>query len=131
MFDAREAVDDLIAEINDNYATERYDAIHSELQLRVESGELSLEEAEAVNQAAWNKYFGESTPSDMGTSAADAALHTVNRDSHKSAIGHDNVDNSQSNAGTASTTRNDDVEDEGVKKVRRFNPKEKVIPNPS
>ena len=61
-FDAYEAVDDLIDEINDEYAAEAVDAyqqIYDELCERVECDELTLEEAELINDVAAEKYLFE------------------------------------------------------------------------
>ena len=58
-FDAYEAVDDLIDEINDDYAVEAaeeaYQQIYEELCERGECNELTLEEAEIINDAAAEK----------------------------------------------------------------------------
>ena len=62
-FDAYEAVDELIDEINDDYAVEAaeeaYQQIYEELCERVECDELTLEEAELINDAAAEKYLYE------------------------------------------------------------------------
>ena len=59
MFDAMEAVDELIDDINNDYYDSCYDAIYEELCERVESGELTIEEAEMINDVAAEKYLGE------------------------------------------------------------------------
>ena len=59
-FDAYEAVDVLIDEINDSYTEsgeDLYQQIYEELCERVECGELTLEEANIINDAAANKYL--------------------------------------------------------------------------
>ena len=56
MFDAYEAVDSLIDKINNDYA---YEQVYNELLNRVNNGELTLEEAEAVNDKAIEKYLEE------------------------------------------------------------------------
>ena len=64
MFDAYEAVDELIHENNEGYmeaAYETYDRIFEELSDRVECGMLSLEDANLINEAAAQKYL---TPPD-------------------------------------------------------------------
>lgn len=58
-FDAYEAVDELIDDVNTEYYEECYDSIYGELCRRVEEGELSLEDAEILNEAASNKYLVE------------------------------------------------------------------------
>ena len=58
-FDAYEAVDELIDDVNTEYYEECYDSIYGELCRRVEEGELSLEDAEILNDAAANKYLVE------------------------------------------------------------------------
>ena len=65
-FDAYEAVDDLIDEINDEYAAESvdegaeaYQQIYDELCERVECDELTLEEAQIINDVAAEKYLSE------------------------------------------------------------------------
>ena len=63
MFDACEAVNDLIDEINEDYYESCYNAIYEELTERVESGEISLDEAEMVNETAAEKYLTESSRS--------------------------------------------------------------------
>ena len=57
MFDAMEAVDELIDDINNDYYESCYDAIYEELCDRVAYGELTLEEAEMINDAAAEKYL--------------------------------------------------------------------------
>ena len=73
-FDAYEAVDDLIDEINDEYAVEAvdegaeaYQQIYDELCERVECEELTLEEAEIINDAAAEKYLSEAVKLDKQT----------------------------------------------------------------
>lgn len=58
-FDAMEAVDDLIDEINYEYTEAAYDEIFEELCERVECGELTLEEAEFINDVAFDRYVSE------------------------------------------------------------------------
>lgn len=62
-FDAYEAVDELIDEINEEYAVEAaedaYQQIYEELCERVDCDELTLEEAEIINEAAAEKYLVE------------------------------------------------------------------------
>ena len=63
MFDVVEAINDIIDDINDDAmesAKAQYEQIYETLCLRVECGDLTLEDAEAVNEAAYEKYFGES-----------------------------------------------------------------------
>ena len=67
MFDAIEAINDIIDDINEDaaeYAESCYEEIYDELCYRVECGDLTLEEAEMVNQVAYEKYFGESGEDD-------------------------------------------------------------------
>ena len=59
MFDATEAINDIINDINVDYYESCYNAIYEELTERVESGELSLEEAQMINEAAADKYLTE------------------------------------------------------------------------
>ena len=59
MFNVNEAVDELIDDINVDYYESCYDAIYEELCNRVESGELTIEEAEMINDAAAEKYLTE------------------------------------------------------------------------
>ena len=59
MFNAFEAVNNIIDEINENYYESCYDAIYEELCDRVECGELTIEEAEMINEAAADKYLYE------------------------------------------------------------------------
>ena len=62
MFDAIEAINDIIDDINDDameYAESCYEEIYEELCYRVECGDLTAEEAEMVNQAAYEKYVSE------------------------------------------------------------------------
>ena len=59
MFDVYEAIDDIINDINEDYYESCYDAIYEELCDRVEYGELPLEEAEMINEAAAEKYITE------------------------------------------------------------------------
>ena len=64
MFDAYEAVDNLIDEINEEYeesACDVYEQVYEELCERVDCGELTLEEAEIINDMAAEKYLTEST----------------------------------------------------------------------
>ena len=63
MFDAMEAVDELIDDINNDYYESCYDAIYEELCERVECGELTIKEAEMINESAAEKYLTESTKS--------------------------------------------------------------------
>ena len=77
-FDAYEAVDDLIDEINDDYAVEAaeeaYQQIYEELCERVECDELTLEEAELINDVAAEKYLyeeGEESSEDDDSSEKD------------------------------------------------------------
>ena len=77
-FDAYEAVDELIDEINDEYAVEAaeeaYQKIYEELCERVDYGELTLEDAEIINEAAAEKYLyedGEESSEDDETSEKD------------------------------------------------------------
>ena len=63
MFDAIEAINDIIDDINDDvaeYTESCYEEIYDELCYRVKSGELSLEEAEMINEKAYDKYVSES-----------------------------------------------------------------------
>ena len=60
MFNAFEAVNNIIDEINVDYYESCYDAIYEELCDRVDSGKLSLEFAELVNKEAYAKYVNES-----------------------------------------------------------------------
>ena len=67
MFDAYEAVDELIDDINDDYyeaCVDAYEQIYEELIERVECGEMSLAEAEIVNEAAAEKYLGDNDDDD-------------------------------------------------------------------
>ena len=57
MFDACEAVNDLINEINEDYYESCYNAIYEELCEKVENGELTIEDAEMINEAATKKYL--------------------------------------------------------------------------
>ena len=59
MFNAFEAVNNIIDEINENYYESCYDSIYEELCDRVECGELTIEEAEMINDAAAEKYLTE------------------------------------------------------------------------
>ena len=59
MFNVNEAVDELIDDINVDYYESCYNAIYEELCDRIECGELSLEEAEMINEAAAEKYLTE------------------------------------------------------------------------
>ena len=59
MFDVYEAVDELIEEINTDYYESCYDAIYEELCDRVDYGELTIEEAEMINDVAAYKYLYE------------------------------------------------------------------------
>ena len=58
-FDAYEAVDELIDDVNDEIFEYCYDDIYEELCRRVVEGELSLEDAEILNEAAADKYLVE------------------------------------------------------------------------
>ena len=76
MFDAIEAINDIIDDINDDaaeYAESCYEDIYDELCYRVESGELSVDEAELINQVAYEKYFGESGEDDEEAEFIEAA----------------------------------------------------------
>ena len=76
MFNAIEAINDIIDDINDDameYAESCYEEIYDELCYRVESGELTLEEAELVNEKAYEKYFGESGEDDEEAEFIEAA----------------------------------------------------------
>ena len=76
MFDAIEAINDIIDDINDDaaeYAESCYEEIYDELCYRVESGELSVDEAELINQVAYEKYFGESGEDDEEAEFIEAA----------------------------------------------------------
>ena len=59
MFDAYEAINELIDDINVDYYESCYDAIYEELCDRVDYGELTIEEAEMINDAAAEKYLPE------------------------------------------------------------------------
>lgn len=63
MFDASKEIDSLIEEYNESVDTqvamESYNAIYEELQNRVNSGELTVEEANVLNDMAYDKYVGE------------------------------------------------------------------------
>ena len=62
MFDAIEAINDIIDDINDDvaeYSESCYEEIYDELCYRVECGDLSVEEAELINNAAYEKYVSE------------------------------------------------------------------------
>ena len=59
MFNVNEAVDELIDDINVDYYESCYDAIYEELCDRVAYGELTIEEAEMINDAAAEKYLTE------------------------------------------------------------------------
>ena len=59
MFNAFEAVNNIIDEINENYYESCYDSIYEELCDRVAYGELTIEEAEMINEAAAYKYITE------------------------------------------------------------------------
>ena len=59
MFDAYEAINDIIDDINEDYYESCYDAIYEELCDRVDYGELTIEEAEMINEAAAYKYLYE------------------------------------------------------------------------
>ena len=59
MFNAFEAVNNIIDEINENYYESCYDSIYEELCDRVAYGELTIEEAEMINEAAAEKYLYE------------------------------------------------------------------------
>ncbi len=59
MYNAMEAVDELIDDINNDYYGSCYDAIYEELCDRVECGELTIEEAEMINDVAYDKYVTE------------------------------------------------------------------------
>ena len=59
MFDATEAINDIIDDINVDYYESCYDAIYEELCDRVDYGELTIEEAEMINEAAAYKYLYE------------------------------------------------------------------------
>ena len=76
MFDATEAINDIIDDINADYYESCYDAIYEELTERVESGEMTIEEAEMVNEAAAEKYLSEAED-------VDKALETDDDDDKK------------------------------------------------
>lgn len=85
MFDAYEAVDALIDDINaeylesvDEHASE-YEDIYNELCERVDNGELTLEEAEVINEMAAEKYLGEESPESdpMFEDAVDLCLESL------------------------------------------------------
>ena len=59
MFDATEAINDIIDDINNDYYESCHDAIYEELCERVDSGELTIEDAEMINEAAADKYLTE------------------------------------------------------------------------
>ena len=59
MYNAMEAVDNIIDDINSDYYESCYDAIYEELCDRVENGELTIEEAELINDVAYDKYVTE------------------------------------------------------------------------
>ena len=59
MFDATEAINNIIDDINADYYESCYDAIYEELCERVEDGNMTIEEAEMVNEAAAEKYLYE------------------------------------------------------------------------
>ena len=59
MFDAIEVINDIIDDINDDvaeYSESCYEEIYDELCYRVESGELSVDEAELINEKAYDMY---------------------------------------------------------------------------
>ena len=60
MFDAIEAINDIIDDINDDaaeYAESCYEEIYDELCYRVECGDLTVEEAELINEKAYDMYI--------------------------------------------------------------------------
>ena len=59
MFNVYEAIDDIIDDINVDYYESCYDAIYEELCNRVAYGELTIEEAEMINDVAAEKYLTE------------------------------------------------------------------------
>ena len=76
MFNAYEAVDELIDDINVDYYESCYDAIYEELCDRVDYGELTIEEAQMINEAAAYKYLYEAED-------VDKALETEDNDDKK------------------------------------------------
>ena len=56
-FDAYEAVDELIDDVNTEYYEGCYEEIYEEICRRVDEGELSLEDGEILNEAAADKYL--------------------------------------------------------------------------
>ena len=56
-FDAYEAVDELIDDVNTEYYEGCYEEIYEEICRRVDEGELSLEDGEILNEAAAQKYL--------------------------------------------------------------------------
>ena len=59
MFDATEAINDIIDEINSDYYESCYNAIYDELFEKVITEEISLEDAQMINEAAAEKYLTE------------------------------------------------------------------------
>ena len=71
MFNVNEAVDELINDINVDYYESCYDAIYEELCDRVDYGELTIEEAEMINEAAAYKYLYEAEDDDKALETDD------------------------------------------------------------
>ena len=84
MFNAFEAVNNIIDEINENYYESCYDSIYEELCDRVECGELTIEEAEMINEAAAYKYLYEAED-------VDKALETDDDDDKKTKKSDKNI----------------------------------------
>lgn len=71
MFDVTEAIDDIIQSVNED----RYDEICDELDLRVESGELSLEDAQYIADYAAEQYgVVEEASQNLSPAAKQAAI---------------------------------------------------------
>ena len=96
MFDAIEAINDIIDDINDDaaeYAESCYEDIYEELCYRVECGELSVEEAELINEKAYDMYCEKSGYSDIKKNfraiknSTDAAMRKAKRLRKKDAEG--------------------------------------------
>ena len=69
MFDAIEAINDIIDDINDDaaeYAESCYEEIYDELCYRVECGELTLEDAELINEKAYAMYCENTEKNEAG-----------------------------------------------------------------
>ena len=71
MFDAYEAINDIIDDINEDYYESCYDAIYEELCNRVDYGELTIEEAEMINEVAAYKYLYEAEDVDKAIETDD------------------------------------------------------------